>query len=291
MKKIIILVTCIFILTGCHSMQKLRVNYSPTGQDTGNYYQDKKAIGHNENVKYFVHNETSSSIKIPVKYTIKGDPIPEHLPEQLEVYRRSFDSMGECQGNCKLTSDNLTLNIYFKKRTDELCPQDEGGVVVMFLAPFLWPFIPNYISSCIGVDIASSQNFRLYNPFYGDKDLGITIKWKAQPDNLVLDCDSKSCVIRDTNGNIVNQVVITKWVNVDNKKIKQLLVEEKKKKEKEEEENKRWYKIQKKKCVPAIYILHEATYKHIDPFVQKQATDTYVDYNCDVIAREIFVGN
>ena len=52
MKKIFILITCIFIFSGCHSMQKLRVNYNPKGQDSNNYYKDKEGIGHDENVKY-----------------------------------------------------------------------------------------------------------------------------------------------------------------------------------------------------------------------------------------------
>ena len=290
MKKILILMISGILLSGCHSMQKLRVNYSPTGEDYSNYYQDKDGVGHNRNVKYSVINDTLSTIEIPVKYDVKADPIPDKLPEALESSRKLLDKIGECYGNCKLTSETLTLGVSFEKRTSGNCP-DENGVILMYIVPFLWPFLPSYINSCTGVDIYPSQEFRIYSPFEKiNQESGITVKWSANPDYMELDCDSKSCVARDKNGNIVNQILITKNIKVNTEKIKQVLAEEKKQKAKEEEQNKRWHRIQQEKCVPAIYVLHQANHQYVDLFLQKQATDTFVNYNCDDIAREIFEG-
>lgn len=278
---------CGILLSGCNSMQKLRVNYRPTGENYGNYYQDKEGMGHNENVKYSIINDRLSAIEIPVKYDVKADPIPDKLPEALESSRKLLDEVGKCNGGCNLSQNSLKLEIPF-------VTNDCDGVVDMMLLffPLLPITIPLYISDCTGVHMrVPSQTFRLYSPFEElDGELGITVKWQAQPDSIVLDCDSKSCVARDKNGNIVNQILITKNIQVNMKQIKQLLAEEKKQKAKEEEENKRWHKVQREKCIPVIYVLHQATYQYVDPFLQKQATDTFVNYNCDDIAREIFEG-
>lgn len=260
MKKIFSFIIAIVILAGCNSMQKLRVNYTPVLGNKHLYYRDNTGIGHNENVKYSIL-ENSSIIEIPVKYTFTQDKEPNETTKDFKeviAKLKKFRDWAYCH-YCTLSNEKLDIKLYFKNSQ-----------------------LSNYDKDII-----------LFNPLLGINDnpyLGINIDWEAKPEKIHLNCDSNSCIVLDESESPVNQIIINNHIKLDHKKIKETMIREKKQQKEKEEAEKLWRKKQREKCVPAINILRQSNHMYIDPILQKQATDTFVNYNCDDVAREIFEG-
>lgn len=126
----------------------------------------------------------------------------------------------------------------------------------------------------------------------------VTINVSYIPETILLKCKridqgNADCRLTDENNNEF-EGFIEKWsVSYPKdllKKIQRKTAKMKQEQRRLEEEERRWHKVQQEKCVPAIYVLHRANHQYVDPLLQKQATDTFVNYNCDDIAREIFEG-
>lgn len=279
MKKILILMISGILLSGCHSVQKLRVNYKPTGKNYSNYYQDKEGIGHDENVKYSIVDENLSTIEIPIQYNASADQIPDKLPEILESYRESLESVGACY------EENESKNVrYMFNKFISWCELSKNKLTLNIRH---------------GVDsINSNQSFYLRSPLSG-LNRGIIYEWQAQPDHIVWKCDTKSCVVCDKEGNIVNKIVITKNTKVNIKEINQMFIEEKQaeakrkaeeakrqreeaaRKKKEEMEAQRWARQQKKEC-PGLYrTLYWAQQgMYIDPIVGVKTVKRFEELGC-----------
>lgn len=272
MRKLLLLTVCGLPLLGCHGMQKLR-------------YQNQRQDGHSRDVKYTVVNNTLSNIEIPVKYDVHADPIPAQLPKALEPYRKLFDEVGECSGECELSDKKLTLDVKFMKRGGERCfGLDENGKALLFLPPF-WLLAPFYINTCTGVELINpNQSFSLNNPF-AIPSRSIVITWRAKPDYIELDCDSKSCVARDKEGSIINQILITKTIKVNAEEIKQLIVEERKEEDtRKAEEDRKWrqkQRRQEKECpnlYRTLYLAQQGYY--IDPIVGMKTAQRFDELDC-----------
>ena len=243
MKKMFILCVLISTLCACNTMQGLRVhNEAHVGKQQingGLYYNDRQAIGHDAQVKHKVIDKTHAQIEIPVHYQETMAALPKQLPGSLKEALKEYDlqSVGKCTYPGSLTKQALTLDLNYK--------QIEGGEELLLLSLFIWPLpltAPVYIYNYTGIELKEQGEFSIANPFesLNKKNLGVQISYEAEPKEMVLSCDRKSCAVQDKQGNPVNKINIIKKMSVNKKRIKQLLDAEaaaaaKRKRQKEEQ--------------------------------------------------------
>lgn len=244
MKKMFILCVLISTLCACNTMQGLRVhNEAPVGKQQingGLYYNDRQAIGHDDQVKHKVIDKTHAQIEIPVQYQETMAPLSKRLPDSLKEALKEYDlnSVGKCTYPGSLTKQALTLDLNYK--------QIEGGEELLLLSVFIWPLlpltVPAYIYNNTGIELKEQGAFSIANSFesLNEKNLGVQISYEAEPKEMVLSCDRKSCAVQDKQGNPVNKINIIKKMSVNQKRIKQLLDAEaaaaaKRKRQKEEQ--------------------------------------------------------
>lgn len=243
MKKMFILCVLSCTLCACNTMHGLRVhNGGPAGKQQingGLYYNGQQFIGHDDQVKHKVIDKTHAQIKIPVQYQEKMPALPKQLPDSLREALKKYDlnSVGKCTYPGSLTKQALTLDLNYK--------QIEGGEELLLLSLFIWPLpltAPVYIYNYTGIELKEQGEFSIANPFesLNKKNLGVQISYEAEPKEMVLSCDRKSCAVQDKQGNPVNKINIIKKMSVNQKRIKQLLDAEaaaaaKRKRQKEEQ--------------------------------------------------------
>ena len=238
-------ILCVLISTlcACNTMQGLRVhNEAHVGKQQingGLYYNDRQAIGHDAQVKHKVIDKTHAQIEIPVHYQETMAALPKQLPGSLKEALKEYDlqSVGKCTYPGSLTKQALTLDLNYK--------QIEGGEELLLLSLFIWPLpltAPVYIYNYTGIELKEQGEFSIANPFesLNEKNLGVQISYEAEPKEMVLSCDRKSCAVQDKQGNPVNKISIIKKMSVNQKRIKQLLDAEaaaaaKRKRQKEEQ--------------------------------------------------------
>lgn len=238
-------ILCVLISTlcACNTMQGLRVhNEAHVGKQQingGLYYNDRQAIGHDAQVKHKVIDKTHAQIEIPVHYQETMAALPKQLPGSLKEALKEYDlqSVGKCTYPGSLTKQALTLDLNYK--------QIEGGEELLLLSLFIWPLpltAPVYIYNYTGIELKEQGEFSIANPFesLNKKNLGVQISYEAEPKEMVLSCDRKSCAVQDKQGNPVNKINIIKKMSVNQKRIKQLLDAEaaaaaKRKRQKEEQ--------------------------------------------------------
>ena len=238
-------ILCVLISTlcACNTMQGLRVhNEAHVGKQQingGLYYNDRQAIGHDAQVKHKVIDKTHAQIEIPVHYQETMAALPKQLPGSLKEALKEYDlqSVGKCTYPGSLTKQALTLDLNYK--------QIEGGEELLLLSLFIWPLpltAPVYIYNYTGIELKEQGEFSIANPFesLNKKNLGVQISYEAEPKEMVLSCDRKSCAVQDKQGNPVNKINIIKTMSVNQKRIKQLLDAEaaaaaKRKRQKEEQ--------------------------------------------------------
>lgn len=243
MKKMFILCVLSCTLCACNTMHGLRVhNGGPAGKQQingGLYYNGQQFIGHDDQVKHKVIDKTHAQIKIPVQYQEKMPALPKQLPDSLREALKKYDlnSVGKCTYPGSLTKQTLTLDLNYK--------QIEGGEEWLILSLLIWPLpltAPVYIYNYTGIELKKQGEFSIANPFesLNKKNLGVQISYEAEPKEMVLSCDRKSCAVQDKQGNPVNKINIIKKMSVNKKRIKQLLDAEaaaaaKRKRQKEEQ--------------------------------------------------------
>ncbi len=298
MKKIMCLLFCVSVLCACSSMQGLRINNPnlPKGKqhiDEGLYYNDRDMVGHSEKVKHIITGKDSAQIHIPVKYNVKQNvEIPNRLPkgtkEALKI--ANVKEVGKCwnpltyhtpillknddsEQHCLLTPNILILKLQYYKENGAYVPLNEEFNIV-----------DNWV------------NFNADN-------LGINTTYKAEPDYLKLSCSSINCVVLDKNENIVNEIIITKQIIVNEKRINELITKEKKEAEQiakewaeeeakrkakeakaKEEEERRWrqkQRLQKKECPNLYRTLYWAQQTgYIDPLIGIKTAKRFEELDC-----------
>lgn len=252
MKKMFILCVLISTLCACAgSMQGLRVhNAGQQGKQEiggGLYYNDPEAVGHSEQVKHKVIDELHAQVQIPVQYQEKMEPLSKKLPGVLKSALKEYDlkSPGKCSGSCALTDKTFTLDLNYISASEK---NDDTCGTVLLASIFLWPLLPItapiYVNTCTGIELENQMPVAvsILNPFesLNEKNLGVQISYEAEPKEMVLSCDRKSCAVQDKQGNPVNKINIIKTMSVNQKRIKQLLDAEaaaaaKRKRQKEEQ--------------------------------------------------------
>lgn len=250
MKKMFILCVLSCTLCACNTMQGLRVhNEGPVGKQQingGLYYNDRQAIGHDDQVKHKVIDELHAQVQIPVQYQEKMEPLPKKLPGVLKSALKEYDlkSPGKCSGSCALTDKTFTLDLNYISASEK---NDDTCGTVLLASIFLWPLLPItapiYVNTCTGIELENQMPMAvsILNPFesLNEKNLGVRINYEAVPKDMTLSCTAKYCELTDGQGNPVNQIHITKKMSVDQKRINQLLsaqaaAAEKRKREEEE---------------------------------------------------------
>lgn len=296
MKKIIILSVASCLLCACAgSMHGLRVhNTGVQGKQEingGLYYNDPKAIGHDQHVKHKVIDETHAQIEIPVNYQAKMVALPKKLPNALKNALKEYDleSPGSCEGFCSLTNKKFTLNLdYYDKSENSDCSGYYVGFVLWPLLPFT---IPAYINECTGIELKTNKQISFSNPFetFNEKNLGVRMSYKITPKEMTLHCGKKYCELLNDQGNPVNQINVIAKMSVDQKRINELIVQERKAKEaaekKEREEaaaRQKWYEEADAVC-PSL--IKQMQYMQYNPYAydiktQKGIRFSFQKYNC-----------
>lgn len=304
MKKMFILCVLSCTLCACNTMQGLRVhNEGPVGKQQingGLYYNDRQAIGHDDQVKHKVIDKTHAQIEIPVQYQETMATLPKQLPGSLKEALKEYDlkSIGKCTAPVTLTKQDLTVDLNYK--------QIEGGEELLLLSVFIWPLlpltVPAYIYNYTGIELKEPGEFSIANPFesLNEKNLGVQISYEAEPKEMVLSCDRKSCAVQDKQGNPVNKISIIKKMSVNQKRIKQLLDAEtaaaaKRKRQKEEQakEEARMRKQSDRIC-PQLYDewwgSGNLQYRKSDVIAVHRWAKWWQTYDCDSWLRRVIGG-
>lgn len=303
MKKMFILCVLISTLCACNTMQGLRVhNEAHVGKQQingGLYYNDRQAIGHDAQVKHKVIDKTHAQIEIPVHYQETMAALPKQLPGSLKEALKKYDlnSVGKCTYSGSLTKQALTLDLNYK--------QIEGGEELLLLSLFIWPLpltAPVYIYNYTGIELKEQGEFSIANPFesLNKKNLGVQISYEAEPKEMVLSCDRKSCAVQDKQGNPVNKINIIKKMSVNQKRIKQLLDAEaaaaaKRKRQKEEQakEEARMRKQSDRIC-PQLYDewwgSGNLQYRQSDVIAVHRWAKRWQEYDCNSWLRRVIGG-
>lgn len=303
MKKMFILCVLISTLCACNTMQGLRVhNEAHVGKQQingGLYYNDRQAIGHDAQVKHKVIDNTHAQIEIPVHYQETMAALPKQLPGSLKEALKEYDlqSVGKCTYPGSLTKQALTLDLNYK--------QIEGGEELLLLSLFIWPLpltAPVYIYNYTGIELKEQGEFSIANPFesLNKKNLGVQISYEAEPKEMVLSCDRKSCAVQDKQGNPVNKINIIKKMSVNQKRIKQLLDAEaaaaaKRKRQKEEQakEEARMRKQSDRIC-PQLYDewwgSGNLQYRQSDVIAVHRWAKRWQEYDCNSWLRRVIGG-
>ncbi|WP_428040797.1 hypothetical protein [Candidatus Avelusimicrobium fimicolum] len=303
MKKMFILCVLISTLCACNTMQGLRVhNEAHVGKQQingGLYYNDRQAIGHDAQVKHKVIDNTHAQIEIPVHYQETMAALPKQLPGSLKEALKEYDlqSVGKCTYPGSLTKQALTLDLNYK--------QIEGGEELLLLSLFIWPLpltAPVYIYNYTGIELKEQGEFSIANPFesLNKKNLGVQISYEAEPKEMVLSCDRKSCAVQDKQGNPVNKISIIKKMSVNQKRIKQLLDAEvaaaaKRKRQKEEQakEEARMRKQSDRIC-PQLYDewwgSGNLQYRKSDVIARYRWAQQWQEYNCNSWLQRVIGG-
>ena len=303
MKKMFILCALSCTLCACNIMQGLQVhNEGPEGKQQTNgglYYNDRQATGHDAQVKHKVIDKTHAQIEIPVQYQETMTPLSKQLPDSLKEALREYDlnSVGKCTYPGSLTKQDLTLDLNYK--------QIEGGEKLLSLSFLIWPLpltAPVYIYNYTGIELKEQGEFSIANPFesLNEKNLGVQISYEAEPKEMVLSCDRKSCAVQDKQGNPVNKINIIKKMSVNQKRIKQLLDAEaaaaaKRKRQKEEQakEEARMRKQSDRIC-PQLYDewwgSGNLQYRKSDVIAVHRWAKRWQSYECDSWLRRVIGG-
>ncbi len=298
-------ILCVLISTlcACNTMQGLRVhNEAHVGKQQingGLYYNDRQAIGHDAQVKHKVIDNTHAQIEIPVHYQETMAALPKQLPGSLKEALKEYDlqSVGKCTYPGSLTKQALTLDLNYK--------QIEGGEELLLLSLFIWPLpltAPVYIYNYTGIELKEQGEFSIANPFesLNKKNLGVQISYEAEPKEMVLSCDRKSCAVQDKQGNPVNKISIIKKMSVNQKRIKQLLDAEvaaaaKRKRQKEEQakEEARMRKQSDRIC-PQLYDewwgSGNLQYRKSDVIARYRWAQQWQEYNCNSWLQRVIGG-
>lgn len=303
MKKMFILCVLSCTLCACNTMHGLRVhNGGPAGKQQingGLYYNGQQFIGHDDQVKHKVIDKTHAQIKIPVHYQETMAALPKQLPGSLKEALKKYDlnSVGKCTYPGSLTKQALTLDLNYK--------QIEGGEELLLLSLFIWPLpltAPVYIYNYTGIELKEQGEFSIANPFesLNKKNLGVQISYEAEPKEMVLSCDRKSCAVQDKQGNPVNKINIIKKMSVNQKRIKQLLDAEaaaaaKRKRQKEEQakEEARMRKQSDRIC-PQLYDewwgSGNLQYRQSDVIAVHRWAKRWQEYDCNSWLRRVIGG-
>lgn len=290
-------------LCACNTMHGLRVhNGGPAGKQQingGLYYNGQQFIGHDDQVKHKVIDKTHAQIKIPVHYQETMAALPKQLPGSLKEALKKYDlnSVGKCTYPGSLTKQALTLDLNYK--------QIEGGEELLLLSLFIWPLpltAPVYIYNYTGIELKEQGEFSIANPFesLNKKNLGVQISYEAEPKEMVLSCDRKSCAVQDKQGNPVNKINIIKKMSVNQKRIKQLLDAEaaaaaKRKRQKEEQakEEARMRKQSDRIC-PQLYDewwgSGNLQYRQSDVIAVHRWAKRWQEYDCNSWLRRVIGG-
>lgn len=290
-------------LCACNTMHGLRVhNGGPAGKQQingGLYYNGQQFIGHDDQVKHKVIDKTHAQIKIPVHYQETMAALPKQLPGSLKEALKKYDlnSVGKCTYPGSLTKQALTLDLNYK--------QIEGGEELLLLSLFIWPLpltAPVYIYNYTGIELKEQGEFSIANPFesLNKKNLGVQISYEAEPKEMVLSCDRKSCAVQDKQGNPVNKINIIKKMSVNQKRIKQLLDAEaaaaaKRKRQKEEQakEEARMRKQSDRIC-PQLYDewwgSGNLQYRKSDVIAVHRWAKRWQEYDCNSWLRRVIGG-
>ncbi len=316
MKKVIALFLFINISCFCSGMVALQRQSTQKLNKIvkeGNEIYYNAETGHTQDVKMFIQDGMYAEIQIPLEFSEDIEETPKELPEktQLVLERTNLLKMPSCS-NCYI--DNIKVNVKYKDKNGIMTDKSDiyAGYVkinIKYKGKDIQP--KQYYFRIMkhwkdGIDTLPAMLTLLPEDIEEVRKAGIDTLFEVNPTSnyITVECNKKSCLVYDDDKNIVNKISVFKKVSFNKSKLKELFAEEKqakieakrkeqeeiKRKAQEEKIKKRQHRIQQEKCVPAIYILHQANYVYVDPFLQKQATDTFVQYNCDVIAREIFVG-
>ena len=303
MKKMFILCVLSCTLCACNTMHGLRVhNGGPAGKQQingGLYYNGQQFIGHDDQVKHKVIDQMRAQIEIPVQYQEKMPALPKQLPDSLREALKEYDlkSVGKCAYPVTLTKQALTLDLNYKQ------PECSENLVFVFL---FWPLLPLtgpiYINNCTGIELAPVGTFSIANPFesLNKKNLGVQISYEAEPKEMVLSCDRKSCAVQDKQGNPVNKINIIKTMSVNQKRIKQLLDAEaaaaaKRKRQKEEQakEEARMRKQSDRIC-PQLYDemwgSGNLQYRKSDVIAVHRWAKRWQSYECDSWLQRVIGG-
>lgn len=273
MKKFIALFICINMLFGCGGMHQLRTS-------------EKNKKGHNEQVKHIVMNKNETDIIIPVQYNeVYEGSLPNELPDELNktLQQTPLTSTAKCNGNCNLNKDKLTIKLIYVKNSDineNFCTAAWVG----FLNPFLLPIaLLKTISECTGTNLITDPNIIMLNPFekLNQQNLGVNVKFDITPKKMSISCDKKSCAIINEKGDPINNIKIEKTISINNKRIKELLIQEKEKEEKELKEYQQKRKQQKKECpglYSTLYMAQQGYY--IDPALGLSVAKKFEELHC-----------
>ncbi len=274
MKKMFILCVLISTLCACNNMQGLQVqNEGPEGKQQTNgglYYNNRQGIGHDAQVKHKVIDKTHAQIEIPVQYQETMSALPKQLPDSLKEALKEYDlnSVGKCTYPSSLTKQALTLDLNYK--------QIEGGEKLLSLSALIWPLpltVPVYIYNYTGIELQEQGEFSIANPFesLNEKNLGVQISYEAEPKEMVLSCNRKSCAVQDKQGNPVNNISIIKKMSVNKKRIKQLLNEE--------------ADAKRKQICPQLYDVMWGSgslqYRQSDVIARYRWAQQWQEYNCN----------
>lgn len=225
--------------------------------------------------------------------------LPKQLPGSLKEALKEYDlqSVGKCTYPGSLTKQALTLDLNYK--------QIEGGEELLLLSLFIWPLpltAPVYIYNYTGIELKEQGEFSIANPFesLNKKNLGVQISYEAEPKEMVLSCDRKSCAVQDKQGNPVNKISIIKKMSVNQKRIKQLLDAEvaaaaKRKRQKEEQakEEARMRKQSDRIC-PQLYDewwgSGNLQYRKSDVIARYRWAQQWQEYNCNSWLQRVIGG-
>lgn len=270
-------------LCACSNIQGLRINNPdlPKGKqiiDEGLYYNDKDIAGHSAEVKHHIADKNTAQISIPVRYSETQNTaiFIRKLPEVTRKVLSDWDLHGEfrCvpQGDCKLNSNELALQLRYY-RVDEDYTQ---------VPPF-------------------PREFSIKNDWqqFNARNIGIQVNYRAEPEHLQVDCSSKSCAVVNQAGIPINEIVITKRIYVDEKRLNELIEQEKQdearykaeeaKRKAEEarrkaEKGRKWRqmeRLRKKECPNLYRTLYWAQQTgYIEPIIGMKTAQRFEELDC-----------
>ena len=288
MKKLINIFLCISILCGCGGIPKLRIEkkYFEEMDYNGAYYFTDNG-GHNKNVKYEIIDDKTARITIPINYVEKQNgSIPEKLPSVIQDVLDKYHDL-ETVGICSGFKTNFSReNKYFG--CSNCCEITNKKLIIT--AEYDKDVYERFIYSFFSID----------NPFsyLNQSNLGINIDYQVSPTEIFISCEKGSCSILDSNNNIVNEILISKIISVNQKKINTLLLkeeeyekirkqEEAKRQAEYEREQRRQQRLRAKEC-PGLYrTLYWAQQGgYIDPIMGVKVARRFQELNCVVWVDE-----
>lgn len=310
MKKIIVMISIISLLTACSTPMLKRQSTTQIGKTVkeGNAKYRNAEIGHSARVFAELQKKDSGNvfeIRIPVTYTETMSSLPKKLPASLDSYYTGdyFNNKSEIGGLIAQSNLEESEEVFIYPKDKELVLNTTyenicHNFASMLISPrVLFAIIasPFGIYGCLTrqEDFDSHKSWKLQMPDsfieLNNKNLGISINMTYFPNELYMSCEKKDCMVVDKNNRPVNRIYIHKERKVDLKRINELLVQERKAKEaaakKEREEaaaRQKWYKEADAVC-PSL--IQQVQYMQYNPYAydiktRKGIISSYQEYNC-----------